>query len=56
MTVTSPFKSVVNHTLKDDFEFFKKEYKDNHVELSKCFDYKELKEKTSTFTVKPWIN
>lgn len=56
MTVTSPFKSVVNHTLKDDFEFFKKEYRDNHVELSKCFDYKELKEKTSTFTVKPWIN
>lgn len=56
MTVTSPFKSVVNHTLKDDFEFFKQEYKDSNVELSKCFDAKELKEKTSTFKVKPWSN
>lgn len=56
MAVTSPFSSVVNHTLKDDFEFFKKEFKDNNIELSKCFDFQELKEKTSTFKVKPWSN
>lgn len=54
MNNTSPFSSVVNHTLKDDFEFFKNEFKENNVELSKCFDYKELKEKTSKFKIKAW--
>jgi hypothetical protein len=56
MTVTSPFSSVVNHTLKDDFDFFKKEYKENNVKLSKCFDYNELIVKTEKFKVKSWNN
>lgn len=54
MEITSPYSSVINLTLKEDFEFFRSEYKHNNVELSKCFDYKELNEKTQNFKVKAW--
>lgn len=54
MEITSPYSSVINLTLKEDFEFFRSEYKESKVELSKCFDYKELKEKTQNFKVKAW--
>lgn len=52
MEITSPYSSVINLTLKEDFEFFRNEYKENNVQLSKCFDYKELQEKTSNFKMK----
>lgn len=55
MEESSPYSSVINLTLKEDFEFFKKEYKENNVQLSKCFDYKELQEKTKQFKVKAWF-
>jgi len=55
MKESSPYSSVINLTLKEDFEFFKAEYRENNVQLSKCFDYKELNEKTKKFKAKEWL-
>lgn len=48
-----PFSNILADTIKEDFEFFRKEYKENNVKLSAFFDMNELKEKTSKFKFRP---
>lgn len=48
-TMPFPFSSIIRNTVKEDFEFFKKEFKENKMQLSKVFDSNELVEKYMKF-------
>lgn len=49
LNIKFPFSEVLRDTIKDDFNFFKDEYNQNQLKLSKIFDSKELIEKSKNF-------